>query len=303
MSGAANPRNAGGMVQRLSSASAVSAANYLTLPTPDGSGQMVHPDVIDFGSGNTWNGWRYWMAITPYTNTDATTENPCILVSNDKTTWQVPNGLTNPVIPFPGVGKYNADTDIIMVGSTMYMIWKYTDANDEIRLATSTDGVTWTTQGAILTAIHDFCLSPGVAVRNGRYVMISINHAVTPNTIERRTSTSMASGWSTPQTVTIPSLGGGDGWWHINITYDGDVLYAIITSVNYNLYLAASFDDGLNWTIAPNAILPKLPGTWQANLYRSCILRTATGFDLWYSAHNGGSPATWRTGYTTVVMP
>ena len=72
MSGTSNPRNAGGMVQRLSSAAAVSAANYLTLPTPDGSGQMVHPDVIDFGSNNAWNGWRYWMAITPYTNTDAT---------------------------------------------------------------------------------------------------------------------------------------------------------------------------------------------------------------------------------------
>jgi hypothetical protein len=43
------------------------ASAPLTIPTYDASGQAIHPDVIDFGSGNTWNGYRYWMAMTPYT--------------------------------------------------------------------------------------------------------------------------------------------------------------------------------------------------------------------------------------------
>ena len=126
MSGFASARgdaNAG-IVSRLNSATASNAANYLTLPTPDGLGQMVHPDVWDFGTA--WNGWRYWLAITPYSNTDATTENPCILVSNDKTTWSIPSGGSNPIDPAPGGGRYNSDDDLWYEGGTLYCFWRST---------------------------------------------------------------------------------------------------------------------------------------------------------------------------------
>ncbi len=83
-------------------------ATYLNTPTYDGSNQTVHPDIYYNASG--WNGYKYWMAITPYP--DAAHENPSILVSNDGFSWAVPPGLTNPIdLPYPGAE--NSDPDII----------------------------------------------------------------------------------------------------------------------------------------------------------------------------------------------
>src|SRR5439155_20610297 len=68
--------------------SAASAADLLahapnpdTTPTYDGTGQVVEPDVIHVPRG--WNGYEYWMAVTPYPCGDESLENPSILVSHD----------------------------------------------------------------------------------------------------------------------------------------------------------------------------------------------------------------------------
>src|ERR1051325_5386212 len=36
----------------------------LTSPTYENSGESVHPDVVEFPYW--WNGWRYWLTMTPY---------------------------------------------------------------------------------------------------------------------------------------------------------------------------------------------------------------------------------------------
>jgi len=71
--------------------------NPLTTPTYDGSGQAVHPAVLDFGSGGSWAGYRYWMAMTPYPGGNDYYENPSLLASSDGQSWVVPSGLTNPL--------------------------------------------------------------------------------------------------------------------------------------------------------------------------------------------------------------
>ena len=53
----------------------------LFTPTYDGSNQAVHPSVIYVK--DRFNGFKYWMAITPYPNGNDDYENPQILVSND----------------------------------------------------------------------------------------------------------------------------------------------------------------------------------------------------------------------------
>ena len=68
----------------------------LNIPTYDGSGQGVHPDV--YYNANGWNGYRYWMAVTPYPGGNAAYENPSIVVSNDNVNWIVPPGLSNPIV-------------------------------------------------------------------------------------------------------------------------------------------------------------------------------------------------------------
>src|SRR5438093_1338690 len=49
----------------------------LVVPTYDGSGQSVHPDIVAFP--DSWSGAYYWMAMTPYPNGDPTYENPSLL--------------------------------------------------------------------------------------------------------------------------------------------------------------------------------------------------------------------------------
>src|SRR5579884_2655894 len=36
----------------------------MTIPTYDGSGQAVHPDVVAFDA--PWHGAQYWLTMTPY---------------------------------------------------------------------------------------------------------------------------------------------------------------------------------------------------------------------------------------------
>lgn len=75
------------------------APSPITTPTYDGSGQTVHPSVLDFGQGiirpghTAWNGYRYWMAMTPYPNSQAIYENPSLLCSHDGLTWTEPPGF------------------------------------------------------------------------------------------------------------------------------------------------------------------------------------------------------------------
>ena len=39
-----------------------------------------------------WNGFRYWMAMTPFHGGNEDLENPCILASHDGFAWQEPTG-------------------------------------------------------------------------------------------------------------------------------------------------------------------------------------------------------------------
>lgn len=88
----------------------------------DGKNQPTHPSVVDMG--RAWNGWRYWMAYSPYPNANGAEENPCIAVSNDMLNWATPEGLYNPIafnestacdeLKDPHI-LYNEDRDILEV--------------------------------------------------------------------------------------------------------------------------------------------------------------------------------------------
>lgn len=99
----------------------VNAPVYLFTPTYDGSGQVVHPSVIDFKTEynlDNWNGYRYWMAITPYPYGNDAYENPSIIASNDGQTWVIPSNFEYPVDNKLGSNNsnpnnYNSDPELI----------------------------------------------------------------------------------------------------------------------------------------------------------------------------------------------
>ena len=70
-----------------------------TYGAPAGATQAatIHPSVVDMG--RKFNGYRWWMANTPYPGQSESHENPCIYGSNDRINWYVPAGVVNPIEP------------------------------------------------------------------------------------------------------------------------------------------------------------------------------------------------------------
>ena len=129
-----------------------SSTTPCVIPTPDGVGAAIHPSVVDMGS--RWCGYRWWMVNTPYTNNDNDIENPCIFASNDRRTWFVPPGLTNPLAPNPGDPWFHSDTELVWDPDTRRLVMFYrrsaTGVAVHLRAMSSLDGVKWTDHGTIL---------------------------------------------------------------------------------------------------------------------------------------------------------
>lgn len=258
----------------------------LVIPTYDGSGQAVHPDVLDFGEDG-WNGYRYWMVMTPYPGGDATKENPSILVSNDKETWVVPNGLTNPIVPQPETGGLNSDPDLWYDSATgrLYCLWREFRAGryERYYFSYSTDGVTWTPKTLTLDLPWESFLSPSL-VQVGSTLYLYYARKTTPPTVERLSAPGIEGPWSEP---VLTNLSGIDGVAHIDVIYD-DALGLFFAYAPKNIFGFSS--DGITWDFSSQL--------WSHN-YRGSLVRTATGFDLFYS-HFTTNPTVWYIGRSEI---
>lgn len=165
--------------------SKANSVEFLRMPTPYNDGrnwhgstnQVTHPSVLYFSNG--WNGWKFWMGYTPYPIGEIRRENPCVAVSNDGVKWEVPDGLTNPLVGPPGPlseGGYNSDTHILLNPDTSLMeIWyRSVTAKGTIKTIyrqTSTDGINWNTPETMWTSDTVDILSPSIVYEDGKYRM------------------------------------------------------------------------------------------------------------------------------------
>ena len=117
------------------------AFELLTLGTYDHSGQVVHPDVAPLAR---IGGYPFWLGVTPYPNGNANFENPSMFQSANGRFWQVPAGLSNPVVR-PASG-YLSDPDVLFETGDG-RLWLYyrqvTGGANEILLTRSADGLHW----------------------------------------------------------------------------------------------------------------------------------------------------------------
>lgn len=258
-------------------------ATVLTIPTYDGSGQAVHPDVIKVGS-------TYWMAVTPYPGSDNQYENPSILSSSDGETWTVPDGLTNPVVATPADG-YNSDAELVHDGSTFWLFWREntpasTATTERIYVRSSSDGVTWGSATLLLSgSSKSEHLSPAVTFDGTTWRMWVIDGAGNPNEMHLRTASAATGPWSSPTTCTIP-VPSGDDLWHVNVVayrsgYIALVNYCDVNVSGNNAYLGhAISNDGITWSSIAGTIEPT--GSVE-RVYRGAILLDADGWRTWYS--------------------
>lgn len=293
---------------------AANAASPLSITTfAAGNDEVVHPSVVDAGPVG-WNGHRYWLAATPYPNTDNTKENPSIWCSDDGETWSVPSGGTNPVVAQPPSG-FNSDCDLVLRGGTMHLFWRvYDTANtgqeEQIHLATSSDGTTWTDLGAVLTNDDTVRrpVSPSVLVdSDGTWRMwtVDILPASASHVVQMWTAPDPEGPWSGP-TNTDMAPPSGDELWHLDVglvdgTYhvvllvaDPDAFGVVGTSLRYG-----TSTDGETWTMQATALLTGSAGGWDDELYRAAMTPDGDGgWVLWYGSANTPD---WLVGMTTAI--
>lgn len=193
--------------------------------SPYGNKEYVHPDIIFFPQG--WNGYRYWMTVNPYKNSNEGTENPCIFVSNDSLSWITPAGVTNPIYPYPGNPTHYSDPCWILDknGHTLHLIHRLSGAGtDNIYLMMSSDdGVVWTPQREIFRVAGREVVSPAVVWTGKVYYMYFIDTS-NNNSLKRVQSNDLLN-WTSEILVTLE--GTTKKLWHIDIIdYGGGLILA-----------------------------------------------------------------------------
>ena len=291
----------------------VNAKAPLKTPTFDGSGQAIHPDIVYFAKG--WNGYKYWMAMTPYPGSNDQLENPQLLASNDGLSWVAPVGLKAPLAPAPPC-DHNNDTEMIYnpVADELWVYYQdtrraarcgahkskpYYNHNYVQLIRVGRSGGKWTVTKPSPAVDQDLSketllLSPSVVRRSATvwYLWMSdVN-----NKAYRFTSTDGIK-WTNKKQVTIT-----DKTWHLNVEWVPSkseywMLSDYPTSKG-NMRWATS-KDGLTWTTFPGLVLERRPAAWDANLYRGCFIYDPAKdlLRVWYSAYKTG-PTVWRTGHT-----
>ena len=264
----------------------------------------MHPSVVQFDA--PWNGYHYWMAMTPYTNYNGYVENPSILASNDGLSWVVPAGVENPVA-LNKAAQY-ADTQLLYDSASNELWLYYLDKTfPGIVRMRSSNGVNWSAAEHVLGAPALQCLSPAVEKSGSTYYMWLVDTPSgwnsTSSKIQLHTS-SDGKNWSAPQTAEIDQP--GYVIWHIDVSWVPSksefwmllASYPVGTSSgNTSLFFARS-SDGLHWTTYRRPILWASGSGWDSGeIYRSTFVydEPTDKLRIWYSAE---SKQTWHTGYT-----
>lgn len=291
----------------------VNAASPQVTPTYDGSGQIVEPSIFFFPSG--WNGFLYWLEVTPYPSSDASKENPSILVSDDGFSWRVPPGLTNP-IALPASGNFDDGElfyDLASRQLWVYYLWSGPGGLTHILRTASSDGVHWSQTAQDLFDVSNYTVeSPTVDKVGSTYDMWSVNSGTagcgaTSTMVESRTSVDGAN-WSVPQPVSISQP--GYVIWHIEARYIPSkreywmlsAAYPQGTNCNNDqtaLFFSSS-PDGINWTSYSIPGLVAGSGWDDGEIYRSTFLYDPSmdTLKVWYSARSAVWPWKWHMGST-----
>lgn len=262
--------------------------NYL------GNSENIHPKVLYFRNG--WNGYRFWMAYTPYPSGSTVDENPCIAASHDGKEWETPTGLVNPLSPAP-VNGYNSDTHLVYNKSsdTLECWWREFDKttqSDAICRKISKDGIYWGEKETVMPfdKSKGMRLSPAVQLENGEYVMVYCD--MRELQVVRCKGTEDNWTWSAPEPIYID-------WgelrpWHQDMITTRDGRHELVVCAygpegsnnEADLYYVST-DSDFTGATAPVLILRRGWSRYdfdQRSIYRSSIVMVDNYYYLYYSS-------------------
>ena len=276
----------------------------LDIPTPNGLLECTHPDVIyGNGAGVAGSGYKYLMAFTPM---PAAQENPSIVGSNDGDVWEVPSGVTNPLVPRPNGTDYNSDTDMHINedGLLAIVFREFTVASnlETIKVIYSSDARAWTSAVTLMDSSGISVgeaglklLSPAVVYDGSEYKMWTVRTVSAVPLVRavdlRRASTLAGLSSATVEATNLfnPAKGAGQEIWHLDVILHNGVYYAM-TYIANTLELFVSVD-GKSFTCARTNIAYTLgAGTFAASgLYRGTLQFDLNGdLTIWYGGTDTG---------------
>jgi hypothetical protein len=266
------------------------------IATYEGSGQVVHPDVVYTPPGIFAHAWH--LVLTPYPAAGAIYENPSVYASDDGVTWQVEPGTQNPVAaPKPErPGEDLSDPALVFVPESREL-WLYyrsfTADSDLVWLMRTSDAVHWSGPALVLATGGGEALSPSVVHRTtGEWRMwtVSGHCGLGMDThIDMRSSLDGLL-WSPPLAVTLAGLSP----WHVFVRWVESLsTWMLATNVKTRaescltkqLYLAFS-KDGVQWTPRDTTWLvagADSAGLFSSVIYRSAFAEVGDSLRFWYS--------------------
>jgi hypothetical protein len=279
--------------------------------TYENSRQVVHPSAVAFSQ--PWHGQRFWLALTPYPNSDSHVENPSLFGSTTGDAWSVPNGLRNPVAKT--TRGYLSDPELAYDPTADELRLYYREVveahhrgnkpkhkADIVYLTRSSDGVHWSAAAALTNDVGHFVVSPTVTRRaDGDWKMWAVDagragcNSKDTRIILRRSVDGVA--WSVPTRVAFAQPGYLP--WHLDVRYVPELgsywalvaAYPVGTACTVSSLFLATSADGVHWTTYASPALARgaIP-QFSTNVYRSTFAFEPNGNDL----------TIWLTGATTV---
>ena len=255
----------------------------LEIPTYDGSGQAVHPDVMVDGA-------RLLMTMTPYPFADNRLENPSLLASSDGQTFEGLPG--NPLVGPPPI-DHNNDPDLRRDPRTgeyelLYLETLRPERQNLVALR-SPDLVTWTRREAIVYQLDrdPFIVSPAALEHAGVTWLFFVDLSTEPARIARLTSPDGLS-WDKSSATPIAIELGAVSPWHLDVFVVAHGFAMLISGFDeefgkQSLYLATS-PDLVSWTFRPEPLLShRDPTLGVETLYRSTGIVSGDRLVVWYS--------------------
>lgn len=267
----------------------------LSIPTCDGSGQVVHPDHAVTPVGAFVNANH--LAITPYPAGDAKFENPSLFFSAMRLDlWGLEAGAPNPVIR-PQTG-YLSDPDLVYEPDEkeLWLHYRQVAGANIVMLLRSADGVRWGAPVEVARAPNHDLVSPSVVRRGpGDWWMWSVKSGTSgcgaaSTAVELRRS---ADGlvWSDPETT---DLSAGELWpWHLDVEWipTRNEFWSVYNAKTDNgcttpgVFIATS-TDGVAWQMVQRPVIVKR----RIPEFQDVVYRTTFSYDpltdavtFWYS--------------------
>lgn len=272
------------------------APTKLDIKSAYGDNEAYHPKVLYFENG--WNGYKYWMAYSPYPRADDSKENPHIAASHDLINWEAPAGITNPLDDVDKIHKrgkvYNSDPHLVYNSDKdeLECWWRFVnDIKDQVIIyrRTSSDGINWTEKEIILKRerTKEDYLSPSIIYEDGRYRL----WFVSKNYMFSYTESSDLKNWAKPKEINLNYNNSKLQTWHIDVIHNNGTYEVVLNSFlkgekrdKMNLYYSSS-KNNIDWT---SPILVLTPSFASANwdnkgLYRASLLYANDEYYLFYS--------------------